>query len=226
MGLSTRKRRTGVRTGSAPLSQRVMGCGACGFLAGSATGAFAGVAGESRPLAGNPSVSFADSSPYTREPWASSVFWERARRELSRGLRVNPGRTQAIPQSASLTAPFTQGSLGHPVFKKRGAGIWSGGSEKNTSEKSAAQKRLAIPADCQPFWIDGISEPPVQSQCFLPRRAGRGGPSGSLYRAPRDRPDSRKSSLARGALLPAAARPGRRRRAGGGRTGDGRRPRR
>ena len=55
-----------------PFFYKAMGCGSCKFSAARATEAPAGECKDiSRPPAGNPSASFADSSLCTREPWAS-----------------------------------------------------------------------------------------------------------------------------------------------------------
>ena len=77
------------RTRSAPLFWRNMGCESFVFPTMKCGKTFAAFARISTRRWGNPSVSCADSSLYTREP-----------------------RGRAIPQSASLTAPFAQGSRG------------------------------------------------------------------------------------------------------------------
>ena len=75
--------------------------------------------GGDSPPAHNPSVSFADSSPYTGEPcvFAEMTLFRRASVSPKSGklnkLRVGAAirRPPTTPQSASLTAPLTQGSL-------------------------------------------------------------------------------------------------------------------
>ena len=120
--LSADPRRGGAPSGAAPLSARpgdVSRLGRCPGCSAARAPALPPVVWGRRLVGGRVFPLFRE----LRVAGIAADFQQGDRRRLSRGsARIYPGRLPAIPQSASLTAPFTQGSLGRRLFFGRGRG--------------------------------------------------------------------------------------------------------